>query len=52
MIEQLQTLLILQDLDILIKEMQDTKVMAQEKKLGFSVGNLEKLQKARAESEK
>jgi predicted nucleic acid-binding Zn-ribbon protein len=49
MIEQLQTLLILQDLDILIKEMQDKKVQAQEKKLGFSLGNLEKLEKAREE---
>jgi len=50
--EQLQMLLILQDMDILIKEMRDNKVLAQEKKLGFSVNHLEKLEKARGECTK
>ena len=45
--EQLQMLMILQDLDTLIKESKDKKVQAQEKKLGFSMGNLESLEKAR-----
>lgn len=46
---QLETLIMLQDLDLMLKEMSDQKTASQMSRLGFEVNPVESLKEARAE---
>lgn len=45
--EQLELLIMLQDLDIMIREAEDEKLVKSEEKLGFKIDGLDKLKKTR-----
>lgn len=47
--EILQTLVILQDLDDMINEAENTELLEQQEKMGFEIKGLEKLKEAREE---
>ena len=47
--EQVERLILLQDLDLMIQELSDTKKANAEKKLGFELGDISTLEKARGE---
>jgi predicted nucleic acid-binding Zn-ribbon protein len=47
MTSQLEALIALQDLDLLIREARDPAQAGQEARLGFSLGNVEKLEQSR-----
>ncbi|MBN2466671.1 MAG: hypothetical protein JXD19_00850 [Deltaproteobacteria bacterium] len=47
--EVLQNLVLLQDLDAMIADAQDSEILDQTEKMGFEIKNLEKLKEARQE---
>jgi hypothetical protein len=47
--ETLQNLVILQDLDEMISEAENTEILHQQKKMGFEIKGIEKLREARQE---